>query len=238
MHRVTAALAIALWTLAGPAPASLAAQEPSPPAIPQIVTRGDAVVRRSPDQAFITVDVESRARNPRDAQRQNADAMTAVQQRISAAGIPKDAVRTIGYSIQQEFDYANGRRTPREYVARNGVEVRLDAVERTGEILDVVVQGGATAVSGVRFDIKDRSGAEREALRLAVVDARARAEALAAGAGKAVDRVLRIDDVREPPVVRPMLMRQSLEASGAAQTPIETGTIEIHAQVTLTVSIR
>ena len=55
--------------------------------------------------------------------------MTTVQQRIAAAGIARDAVRTLGYSIQQEFDFANGRRTPRGYLARNSIEVRLD--ERT-----------------------------------------------------------------------------------------------------------
>ena len=168
-------------------PAPLAAQEPASPP-PSIVTSGEAIVRRAPDQAFVTLAVETRARNPRDAQRLNAEAMTAVQQRIAGAGLDKDAIRTTGYTIQQEFDFANGRRTPREYVARNGLEIRLDAVERTGEILDLVVQAGATTVTGVRFDIKDRPAAEREALRLAVVDARARAEALAAGAGRTVDR--------------------------------------------------
>jgi uncharacterized protein YggE len=49
--------------------------------------------------------------------------------------------------------------------------VRLNAIERTGELLDLLVQAGATSVSGVRFDLKDRAGAEREALRLAVIDA-------------------------------------------------------------------
>jgi uncharacterized protein YggE len=85
----------------------LAAEEPQPP-VPSITTTGEAVVRRAPDQAFVTIAVETRARSPRDAQRQNAEGMTAVQQRLSAAGVPKDAIRTIGYSIQQEFDFANG----------------------------------------------------------------------------------------------------------------------------------
>ena len=113
---------------------------------PSIVTTGEAVVRRAPDQAFVTVSVESRARNPRDAQRQNAETMTAVQQRIAAAGVPKDAVRTLGYNIQQEFDFIEGRRVARGYLARNAVEVRVDAVDRTGEILDAAVQAGATSV--------------------------------------------------------------------------------------------
>jgi uncharacterized protein YggE len=229
-------LMLTLALLAGPA----AAQEPNTTsaAIPSIVTSGEAAVRRVPDQAFVTIAVETRARNPRDAQRQNAESMAEVQQRITGAGLDKDAVHTTGYSIQQEFDYANGRRTPKEYVARNGLEIRLDAVERTGEILDLV-QAGATMVSGVRFEVKDRAAAQREALRLAVVDARGRADALAAGAGRTVDRILRIDDSRQSPA--PMLMRMSAmsaKTADDAQTPIEPGTIEVRAQVTLTVAIK
>jgi uncharacterized protein len=216
---------------------SLAAQEPAS-TTPSIVTSGESIVRRAPDQAFITLAVETRARNPREAQRLNAEAMAGVQQRIAGGGVDKDAIRTVGYTIHQEFDFANGRQTPRDYVARNGLEIRLDAVERTGEILDVVVQAGATTVTGVRFDIKDRSGAEREALRLAVVDARARAEALAAGAGLTIVSVLRIDDSRQAP--RPVMMMEMRAKSmaDAPSTPVEAGPVEIRAQVTLTVSIR
>lgn len=214
------------------------AQDAAAPQIPSIVTTGEAVIRRAPDQAFVTVAVEARAKNPRDAQRQNAEAMTAVQQRIADAGIAKDAVRTTGYSIQQEFDFPNGRRVPREYVARNGVEVRVDAVERTGEILDAVVAAGATSVTGVRFDLKDRTQVERNVLRDAVEDARARADALAAGAGRTVDRILRIDDARQPRVGMPQPMYRMAAAADAAPTPIEAGLVEIRAQVTLTVAIK
>src|SRR4051794_15588499 len=70
------------------------AQEPVASQVPSIVTSGEAIVRRAPDQAVIYASVETRARNPRDAQRQNADSMTVVQKQISDAGIAKDAVRT------------------------------------------------------------------------------------------------------------------------------------------------
>ena len=132
-----------------------------------------------------------------------------------------------------------GRRVPREFVARNAVEIRVDEVARTGEIMDAVVQGGATSLANLRFDLQDRAAAEREALRLAVADARGRADAAAAGAGRAIDRVLRIDDAREGgvPPPRPMMtMARTAEAS--AQTPVEAGLIEIHARVSLTVSMK
>ena len=203
-----------------------------------IVTSGEAVVRHAPDRAFLTVTVEARAKNPRDAQRQNAEAMTAVQQRLALAHVPKDAVRTLGYDLEQEFDFTQGRRVPREFVARNAIEVRVDEIARVGELLDVVVQGGATSVSGVRFDIQDREQIERDALRLAVVDARSRAEAAAAGAGRTVDRILKIEDARDTGIMPMPRTIMTMKAADAAQTPVEPGLVEIRARVTLTASMK
>src|SRR6185436_8930408 len=120
-------------------PRAAAAQQEPVPNVPTIVTTGEATIHRAPDQAFVSVSVETRARLPRDAQKQNADAMSAVQQKLVAIGFAKEVVRTTGYSITQEFDFSNGRRVPRDYIARNGVEIRVDAVERVGEALDAVV---------------------------------------------------------------------------------------------------
>jgi uncharacterized protein YggE len=222
--------------------ASLQAQEPQPSlSIPSIVTRGEAIIRRAPDRAYVIAAVETRAKTPKDAQQLNATAMTAVQQRLTAAGIGRDAIRTLGYSIQPQYDFANGRRTLRDYLARNSVEVRLDDVTRAGEIADTAVQAGATNISDIRFDLKDRAGAEREALRLAVADARARADAAAMGAGRVVDRVLRIEDSRDSEPPRPYLTMRATAAVAADQapsTPIDAGDLEIRAHVTLTVAIK
>jgi uncharacterized protein YggE len=153
--------------------------------------------------------------------------------------VPKDAVRTLGYDLEQEFDFTQGRRVPREFVARNAVEVRVDEIARVGELLDVAVQGGATSIGGVRFDVHEREKIERDALRLAVVDARSRAEAAAAGAGRTLDKIIRIEDAREGGIIamaRPMMTM----AKGAemAQTPVEPGLVEIRARVTLTASMK
>ena len=220
---------------------TLLAQSPATEATsaPTIVTNGEAVVSRVPEVAYLTVAVEARAKNPRDAQRQNAEAMVGVQKHLADAGIQKDALRTLGLWLDQEYDVTSGRRVPRGFVARNTVEIRLDDVSRAGEVADLVVQGGATAVNGIRFDLKDRAAAERDALRLAVADARRRADAAAAGAGQTVDRILKIDDTRPEIVIpRTMMMRGDAAGQGAAQTSVEPGMIEIRSRVTLTVSMR
>ena len=205
-----------------------------------VVTTGEAVVQRAPDRAFLVVASEARARSPRDAQRQNADAMKAVRDRLAQAGVAGDAIRTLGVDLQQEFDFPQGRRVPREYVARNTIEVRIDDLARVGDVLDVAVQAGATATSNVRFDLRDRSGAEREALRLAVADARARADAAVAGAGRSIDRIVKIEDARESNVIvpRPMVAGFAKAEAAAAPTPVEAGMIEIRARVTLTAAMK
>jgi uncharacterized protein YggE len=204
---------------------------------PVIVTAGDAVVRRTPDRAFIVIAVESRSKNPRDAQKQDADAMTAVRQRLTQARVTNEAVRTLGYNLEQEYEIQQNARVPREFVARNTIEVRVDDVSRVGEIIDAAVRGGATSVADIRFDVKDRAEAEREALRLAVADARGRAEAAAAGAGVTIDRILRIDDRHEPIVMQRPVMTMAARAADVT-TPVEAGLIEVRASITLTVSIR
>ena len=223
-----------LFVLVASSPAAFAQATSEPP---QVVASGEGSVKAVPDRAWITIGAESRAKVSKEAQQHNAEAMTAVQQRLAAARVAKDAIRTLGYDLEQEFDFVQGKRVPREFVARNAVELRVDEITRVGELLDVAVQGGATSVSGVRFDIQDREKVEREALRLAVVDARSRAEAAAAGAGRAIDRIIKIEDARElsaPP--RPM-MTYAMKTADAAPTPVEPGLIEIRSRVTVTTSM-
>jgi uncharacterized protein YggE len=216
------------------------AQEPMPaaaqPAV--IVTTGDATVRRPPDRAFVTIAVESRSKNPRDAQKQTTEAMTAIQGRLGQARLgAQDSIRTVGYDLEQEFEVTPNGRVPREFVARNTIEVRIDDLGRIGDVIDSVVRGGATSVAGVRFELQNRAAAEQEALKLAVTDARGRAEAAATGAGLIIDRVIRIEDRREGLAgpTRPVVMAaRTLDAS----TPVEPGLIEIRAHVILTVAIK
>src|SRR6185369_9256457 len=167
-------------------------QPPAQPAPPVIVTSGEGVVRRAPDRAWVSIAAESRARTAPDAQKLNTDAMTAVLDKIKALGIPPEAIQTTAYTLQADFQYQNGKQNLIGYVARNQVDVRVDTLTKLGDIMASAVGSGATNISGVRFDIKDREAAEAEALRLAVRDARRRADAAAGGAGVKIVQVWRI----------------------------------------------
>lgn len=214
------------------------AQTPGP-ASPTVVARGDGEVRAVPDMATIALGAEQTARTPKEAQAAVATAMTAVQQRLLAAGVPKTAVRTTAYDVQAQFDWANGRQTLRGYLARHAIEVRVDDVARVGELLDVAISAGGTSVQGVRFDLKQRTLLEREALTKAVADARARAEAMAAGAGTAVSGIVRIEEGGlSGGLPEPVMLRMAAPMAAEAAPPVAPGETVIRASVTLTAVLK
>jgi uncharacterized protein len=239
MTRTAAYLLLVVIAGVAPARAQVAPSEKTEQ--PVVVTTGEGVVKRAPDRAWVTIAAESRARTPQEAQRANTDAMTSVTQRLKTSGIAAEAIQTTMFDLQPEFDYANGKQTLRGYVARNQVQVRVDELPKLGEVIAAVVGSGATNIGGVRFDLKDRDAAEREALREAVADARKRADAAVAGANMRVERVTRIEEQREfspgPPRPMQMAMRGGMAEKQTA-VPIEAGEIEIRIRVSLTAAIR
>ncbi|MGE0592827.1 MAG: SIMPL domain-containing protein [Vicinamibacterales bacterium] len=231
--RTAVAFAALLFGLVAPVRA-----QGTEPEGPLAVTTGESTILATPDRAFVSLAAETRANNPRDAQRRNTEAMQPVLDDLRKAGFTGDALRTTGYDVEPQWDFVDGRRVSRGFVARNSLEVRIDDVERVGEVLGLVVRAGATTINGIRFDLRDRAGVEREALRQAVADARRRAEAAADGAGMQVARVLRIDEqgVAAPPM--PMRAFAAREAASADMPPVVAGPIEVRASVTLTVLLR
>lgn len=229
---------IALWSVLLLHPELAPAQTTSSP--PVVVMQGSGVVRRAPDQAMVRIAAETRAATPKAAQEGSATAMAAVLAQITAAGLPRDAVRTVAVTVQQEFEYLNGRQTPRGFVSRNAIEVRVDDLTRLPQVLDASVAAGATSVEGLEWTIRNRAAAEREAVTLAVADAVARAEAAAAGARRSIDAVVRIEDTGAVMAVRsePMVMRARAPQEAVATTPVSAGEIEVRAQVTVTASLK
>lgn len=234
MRLLTPLLLLILPLLARP---PLAAAQTAPPGPPSIVTRGHAILKRAPDQAFVLIAAETRAATPAEAQRLAADAMTSVQAALKKAGIAADAMKTTGYSLQPDMDWSGGRSRVRGYIARNQIEVRVDALDRVGAAIDAAGASGATSMAGLRFDLKGREAVEREALGLAVRDAMARARAIAAGAGATVGSIIRIDELGEPVRPVPYMAMRAEAAAAATPTPISPGEIEIQVSVTLTVAI-
>jgi uncharacterized protein len=236
-HSLIAALLAGLVSV----PASAQTTTSQPAVQDLVIASGEGVIKRAPDQAFVTVAAEARSRQPNEAQGQNAKVATAIRARLATFTLPADAVRTVSVDMQPEFDWASGKQTLRGYLATNVIEVRLDDVTRVGDVVDAVIAAGATRVTGVRFTLKDLKGHEEQALALASAAALARAKAMASGVGRNIDRVVRLDETGSnsmPPPPAPMMMRAMAAEADAPPTPVNAGDVEVRVTVTLHALLR
>lgn len=234
----SALVALALLT-----PALAAAQAPAP-SQPVIVAQGASILKVAPDQAWITVAVETRDAKAPEARRLAAVSMTSVMAALKKAGLPDDAIKTTGFSLNPDYEYVSGRQRMRGFIVTNQVQVRIDDITKVAEVLDAVgalslATSSNMTIANLRFDLKDRSQIERDALKLAVEDALASAKAMAAGAGVTIGRISRIDTIGGSPKFQdgPQMMAMRGEAAAVA-TPISPSEIEIRASVMLTVEIK
>lgn len=227
---------LACLLMSGPVVAAEAQLAPGP----VVVTQGEAVIKRAPDRAWLTVSTETRDSAAEKARALSAEGMTSLQEAIKKAGLTDDAIRTTGYSLVPEMDYKDGKGVVRGYVVRNQIEVRIDDLGQLATVIDTATtsRNSTLSITGPRFGLKDDASAQAEALRLAVTSALARARAIAAGAGRTLGTIMRIEDQNAaqsgPP--QPMMMRMA--AADSAPTPITPGELEIRATVTVTVELR
>ena len=257
MSRVFPALTLLTAFGAVALASAAAAQTPqtSVPEPPVVITQGEAILRRSPERAWLTISTEVREGKAADARRKSAEAMTAVQAALKATGLPDNAIRTTGFSMQPEMAYGPGRPSVRNYVVRNQIEVRVDALDFLADVIDAAnsPKNVAITISNPRFELSNREAAELEAIRAAVKTATTRAQAMADGAGQTLGPIIRIQQgavqviapTPGPPPRSPVAGRAGGGATfdGAAapvtvETPITPTDLEIRVQVTVTTSLR
>ncbi len=217
-------------------PCTIVAQEVSAPHT--VRASGEATVTAKPDQAQISIGVVTDAHTAAEASAQNAQqtsaALTAVKNSLGGNG----EVKTTGYSISPQYDYSTGH-APRltGYQARNTVLVTVNDLSITGKIVDAATGAGANNIDGISFSLRDDSAVRAEALAQAAAKARSNGEAIAKALALHVIGVLRAD-TEQAPVVRPLPMARMVMAEKAPQTPIEPGTLDIHATVIVTLQVQ
>jgi uncharacterized protein YggE len=199
-----------------------------------IVTTGTGRVIVEPDIAELRLGVAISRPTVGEARNAAAEAMTAILQAVSAAGVERHDIRTSTLSVQPRYDYRDGKPpTLTGYDLANVVVVTARDLARLGDVIDGALTAGATSLDGLTFRVDDPRAAEGEARTAAVAEARERAEVLAAAAGVTIAGVHDIVEAGAMPVwPEPKAARAMLAAD--AGTPVEAGTTEIAVTVTVT----
>jgi len=222
-------------------PAFLSAQEmKKSPDISTIQVDGEAVIQANPDRAEIDLGVITQAPDAKVAATSNAAKLDRVMKQLRASVGENLQIKTIGYSLAPNYVYPQQGGEPKitGYTANNTIHVQTEDLTQTGSIIDVATKAGANNVQSLRFVLKDESATQAQALAEAAKKARTKADAIAAAMGAKIVRVLQV--VEGGQQVVPIHSRTFGAEARMAEpsTPIESGTVEVRASVTLTVEIQ
>ena len=199
-----------------------------------IVVSGTGRVMLDPDIAELRLGVAVSRPSVEAARAAAAEAMTAILAAVTAAGVAKRDVRTTLLSVQPRYDYRDGKApTLTGYDLANVVEITVRDLATLGGVVDGALTAGATSLDGLTFRVDDPREAEHAARTAAVVEARARADVLAAASGVTITGVSDIIEGGPGPIwPQPKATRMLMAAD--AGTPVEAGTTEIAVTVTVT----
>ncbi len=194
-----------------------------------VTTIGDGSVSAVPDVATITAGVRTTAATAAAALASNATKMNAVIGALKHAG--GDELQTQQVSLDPQ---TNNQNAVTGYVAQNTVSAKAK-IAGAGALIDAAVNAGANTVEGPSLDVSDRDALYLEALKKAVTDAHAKAQALADAGGFAVGQVTSVTENGDN--AQPVFQGVAV-AKAAGSTPVVPGAQDVTAEVTVSFAIR
>jgi uncharacterized protein len=196
-----------------------------------ITVEGTATARAVPDTATFTFGQETDGASAKSALAGNAAAMRRVISALLRTGVAKDDIQTQDVSV---YPRRNENGDVIGFSASGSVVATVRRLAKAGAVVDAAVAAGADETSGPQFDRSSRGELTQKALREAFADARAKAEALAREAGASLGEVRRIEENAQFQQPVPIGV---YGADTLAKTPIEPGTQQTRATVTVTFSL-
>jgi uncharacterized protein YggE len=191
-----------------------------------ITVTGNGTVDATPNRASFDFGVMSEGATAAAALSRNGSEARAIVAALERAGVSSSDIQTTQVSLWPRTS-SNGT-TITGYQASNSVQVTA-GLAKAGALVDAAVGAGANNVDGPNLDTADKSSLYNEALKRALAEARGKAQAIAAGAGLTLGSVVK---VTEGGSAAPQPLFAADRA--AASVPIEAGTQQIQASVTVT----
>jgi uncharacterized protein YggE len=221
--------------LAAAGSAGALAEEDSP--MDRTVTvSASAEIAATPDIARIATGVTTEAATAREALSRNNEAMSKVVEGLKSAGIEPKDIQTGSFNVEPRYTSPRDNQPPviDGYRVTNQVNVTARDLGRLGEVLDRLVTLGANQVHGLAFEVSKAETLKDDARREAMANAHRRAKLYAEAAGASVGEVVAIAEDAAAVAPRPYAMGRM----AASAVPIEAGSVELSARVTVTWSLK
>lgn len=151
-----------------------------------------------PDMANIQFGISISGETVSEAVQESNSTMEAVIQAMTQLGIPEKDIQTSNFNLWPEtrYDPLTGQPTEeRLYHVDNTVHVKVKPVDLAPDAIEAALNAGANNVYGLTFDIEDPTSLQTQARSDALVDARVRAQQIAAEIGVVLGQEVVVSEV-------------------------------------------
>ena len=189
-----------------------------------LIVDGTGSVAAKPDQTVITFALEVRDKVAKTAMTALGDQSTTLIAELQ----DKDAVATQNLSLYPNYDY---RDEPKfiDYKAATTLVVTLDQNDLIGPIVDILINSGVGTVQSVQFVISDPAPLEKEARRLAILDAMQKARDMAEWSGVTLGAITKISEGGATQAPVPMM--RAVAAFDSASVAVGSQDISAHVSI-------
>lgn len=235
----TVVLAATAFTSAG---ASTTTPSPCAGDSPKLTVQGTGKATGTPDIATVDVDVSTVGPTAQAALQDNDQRTAAVVTAFTAGGVASSDIQTTNVSVQPNYAQSptTGVQTITGYQVDDTVTATIHNISTAGATLDAVsaAAGDAGQINSVSFSVQDTRSLEDHARTDAVQQAVSHAQAMAAWAGSTLGPVCSVTDSAPAPEPVPLETRAGAAAQGAPSVPLQPGTQEVDAQVTVVYALQ
>ncbi|OCB78592.1 SIMPL domain-containing protein [Flavobacterium crassostreae] len=199
--------------------------------VPVVNVNGEAKVKVVPDQAIISATVETKGSNAKEVKRLNDQQIDAVLNVIKKSNIKNTDYRTKYVALNPQYDYETKKTN---YNATQTIEIVLKNLATYDALMEALVTQGINRIDNVVFQSSELAKYEAEARKLAMKDAKLKAEDYVSVLGQKVGKAVLITDNSQNYQPQPVYARmQTMKMEGAAgpRETLATGEIEIISNV-------
>lgn len=234
MKRILGIALALVITLVAVAPAA-GAMDATAATTATITVNATGVVTIQPDKATVSLGVSSEDKDAKLAQNANNESTQKLLDALKDAGIPDEQIVTENYSLYPNYDYSNEKPSITSYTASNQLSVTVLDINKVGDVINAAVDAGANQSYGIQFGVQDESEQYQEALQLAVQIAKPKAEAIANASGHQLGDILSIVESGSADTYRANVYSgvEYAAMDTAASMPVQSGTLDIRATVTV-----
>lgn len=154
---------------------------------------GEAIVRAKPDQVLMSLGVETRDRDLLSAKEQNYQIIRKAIAKCKSMGVLDKHIQTDYIRINPNYSHGMDL-VVNHYTVNQSLSIIIEDLDSYEKLLTELLQLGINQVQDIHFKLKDASDIKKEALRLAIEDAKTKAKFLSSQADMSLGKIINIGE--------------------------------------------